>query len=75
MQHFSKVLHSGSLTAPSKPKAEWRARLLKWWGFRSLYLIMLPGIIWYFLFRYVPIYGFLIAFKDFNIMEGIFCRG
>ncbi|WP_083689576.1 ABC transporter permease subunit [Paenibacillus sp. FSL H7-0331] len=72
MQHFSKVIHSGSLTAPSKPKVEWRARLLKWWGFRSLYLIMLPGIIWYFLFRYVPIYGILIAFKDFNIMEGIF---
>jgi len=36
-----------------------------------LYMIALPGILFYFLFCYVPMYGVLIAFKDFNISRGI----
>ena len=32
---------------------------------------MLPGIIYYIIFHYVPMYGLIIAFKDFNIYDGI----
>jgi putative aldouronate transport system permease protein len=32
---------------------------------------MLPGIVWYFIYRYLPMYGMIIAFKDFNVMKGI----
>jgi putative aldouronate transport system permease protein len=38
---------------------------------RYLLLLALPPIIWYFLFCYVPMYGVLIAFKDFSIGRGI----
>jgi len=36
-----------------------------------LYLLMLPGIIYYLIFRYGTIYGIVIAFKDFQILKGI----
>ncbi len=38
---------------------------------RLLYALMLPGILQLFVFRYVPIYGLLIAFKDFRYDLGI----
>lgn len=33
---------------------------------------MAPGILYYVIFRYVPMYGVIIAFKDFSIYDGIF---
>lgn len=41
------------------------------WRFKALYLMLLPGLIYYIVYRYVPMYGIIIAFKDFDIMEGI----
>lgn len=38
---------------------------------RYVYLLMLPGIVFLFIFCYVPIYGILIAFKDFSFKKGI----
>jgi len=35
------------------------------------YLIALPVLIWYFIFNYMPMYGALIAFKQFNPAAGI----
>ena len=35
-----------------------------------LYLIVLPVIIWYFLFAYKPMYGALIAFQDYRPAQG-----
>ena len=29
-----------------------------------------PGLIFLFIFSYIPMYGIIIAFKDFNIMSG-----
>ncbi|TDF98704.1 ABC transporter permease [Paenibacillus piri] len=42
-------------------------------AYRSRYylLMLLPGLIYYLVFHYAPIYGVLIAFKEFNIFEGI----
>ncbi|MBN2564153.1 MAG: sugar ABC transporter permease, partial [Candidatus Eisenbacteria bacterium] len=46
-----------------------RRRLLKrMW---LLYVLMLPGILQLFVFRYLPIYGLLIAFKDYRYHLGI----
>lgn len=38
---------------------------------RVLYLMMLPALIYYLIFRYVPIYGLIISFKDFDVNKGI----
>lgn len=37
---------------------------------RYLYLLALPGIIYFFIFKYVPMYGITIAFKDFSPFIG-----
>ncbi|MCJ7842950.1 ABC transporter permease subunit [Lederbergia sp. NSJ-179] len=41
------------------------------WQHRLYYLFMLPGIIWFFIFSYIPMYGLTVAFKDFNFVGGI----
>ncbi|UQZ87470.1 putative multiple-sugar transport system permease YteP [Paenibacillus konkukensis] len=38
---------------------------------RYLYLMLLPAIVYYGLFHYYPMYGALIAFKQFSITKGI----
>jgi len=37
----------------------------------EFYLMLLPAVIFYVLFKYVPMYGVLIAFKDYNFMVGV----
>lgn len=37
---------------------------------KYLYLMILPVILYYFIFHYVPMYGAMIAFKDFQIGDG-----
>lgn len=42
--------------------------LKRYW---PLYLMLTPGIIWFLIFKYLPMYGVIIAFKDFDINTGI----
>lgn len=35
-----------------------------------LYLMVIPGIIYFVIFRYVPMYGAIIAFKNYRILQG-----
>lgn len=39
--------------------------------YRHIYIILLPTLIFYLVFCYVPIFGTLIAFQDFSITKGI----
>lgn len=43
-------------------------RMLKSW---QLYVLLVPSLVWLVLFAYYPMYGLLIAFKDFRIRAGI----
>ena len=43
----------------------------RYWKNRYLLLLLLPGIVFYLLFRYKPMYGILIAFKDYRFRLGI----
>ncbi|BBH20408.1 maltose ABC transporter permease [Paenibacillus baekrokdamisoli] len=40
------------------------------WKHKLFYLFMLPGIIWFFLFSYVPLYSIQVAFRDFTFSKG-----
>jgi len=51
----------------SKWKASWRVAQKN----KILYLLMLPGILYYIIFKYVPMYGVLIAFQDYSMGRGI----
>jgi putative aldouronate transport system permease protein len=37
---------------------------------RILYLMVLPGVLYFLIFRYVPMYGAIIAFKNYRILQG-----
>ncbi len=37
---------------------------------KLLLLMLLPGLVLTFIFRYIPMYGVLIAFKDYNPLKG-----
>lgn len=38
---------------------------------KLLYLMLLPGLIYFFLFKYLPMFGIIIAFQDYNPYTGI----
>ena len=39
---------------------------------KSLYIMLIPGIVFFFIFCYIPMGGIVMAFQNFNIMDGIF---
>ena len=41
------------------------------WRNRYLYLLMVPAVVYFFIFNYVPMYGLIIAFRDFRFSLGI----
>ena len=47
---------------------EMSRHLRKYWPY---YIMMLPGIIYIVMFKYIPMAGIVIAFKDFSVAEGI----
>ena len=42
------------------------------WQSRELYLLLALPLIWYVVFRYVPLYGVQIAFRDYRVARGFF---
>lgn len=40
------------------------------WESRYMYLLILPGILFFLIFRYIPIYGIQLAFKTFRASLG-----
>lgn len=40
--------------------------------YKALYFLSLPGIIYFLLFKYVPLAGSVMAFQDYNIFKGYF---
>lgn len=38
----------------------------------AIYLIFLPILLWFVVFRYVPLFGIVIAFKDYSVLSGVF---
>ena len=67
----------GAALVPGLPELrtrlhDWRGRLekeirLNW----QLYVMILPVLVGFFFFRFYPLYGLQIAFKDYNIVAGI----
>ncbi|WP_135548018.1 ABC transporter permease [Paenibacillus cymbidii] len=43
--------------------------------YRTLLLMLVPGMLYFLLFHYLPMYGVVVAFKDFKITQGILGSG
>lgn len=68
-------MSSELLATEIKPTTEGRARKS---GFSKemrknydMYLMLVPAIVYYFIFSYTPMFGLVIAFKDYNIFKGV----
>ncbi|WP_274364571.1 ABC transporter permease [Paenibacillus thermotolerans] len=58
--------------ATTKPGSSRRAALWKHMKRdRQLLILFIPCIVFFVLFRYGPLYGMIIAFKDYNVFQGI----
>ena len=49
-----------------KKKSKYKSKLSKIKEQRQLYLLLLPAFILTIVFKYIPMYGILIGFKDYN---------
>ena len=56
---------------PVSARGYWRALAVRMWNHRFLYLMLVPPFLFFFLFRYYPMAGNVIAFKKFLPMQGI----
>lgn len=56
---------------PAYKKANMRATLKKMRSCWQLYLFLVPAILYFVVFRYIPMAGLQIAFKNYNVMKGI----
>ena len=48
-----------------------RRRIKRIWANRYLYLLLLPCVVYFLVFNYAPMYGLIIAFKEFRFSRGI----
>lgn len=62
-------IHMRDMAVWQKTKLPLKKRM---WRDRYLYLLLLPGILYFLVFRYIPMYGVVIAFQDFKLSKGIF---
>ncbi|WP_409342203.1 ABC transporter permease [Paenibacillus sp. MBLB4367] len=65
---------SQSITLPEERQTRQRGESSIWksmYRHRWLYMLMLPGVLYYLIYHYVPMAGLVIAFKDYKLMDGI----
>jgi len=55
----------------TSPRPDSRSYFQKMAAYKELYLMAIPGIIFLLLFKYLPMYGIIMAFKNYNVMKGI----
>ena len=65
---------SATLKTVSNKSRSYRAKkvMREIWSHKALYLMLLPAVLYSILFQYKPMYGILIAFKDYSFRQGIF---
>ncbi|WP_309120854.1 ABC transporter permease subunit [Paenibacillus sp.] len=54
-----------------KPRSAWKKIGQRLWKERYVHLLLLPGILYFLVYRYLPMGGLVIAFKDFNPFGGL----
>ncbi|OMF38917.1 protein lplB [Paenibacillus sp. FSL H8-0548] len=60
-------MNGGEIQRSSKLKETWK----QYKRSKYLFLLLAPVLLWYVIFHYGPLYGVQLAFKDFNIRQGI----
>jgi putative aldouronate transport system permease protein len=56
---------------PAVRKSRWQAFRIHMAHHKWLYLFLVPGFLYLFIFKYIPMAGIVIAFQDFSLVRGI----
>lgn len=67
MNVADRMRKNGGKLPKNRSARKWRLA----WKSRDYYVLLIPGLLFLFLFKYTPMYGVVIAFQDFNIFDGI----
>ena len=65
---YQQTVTSPSAQPPRRNRMEWVRQV---YIHRSLLLLLIPGTVYLIIFQYLPIYGMTLAFKNFDVNEGI----
>lgn len=58
-------------TATKQEQPRDKRRVLRFmWKYKALYLLSLPGILYFLIFKYIPLMGSVIAFQNYNLFAG-----
>lgn len=63
--------YAHSLTVATRAGSSIREKLSKVAQNFDMYLLLIPGLVFIILFRYLPMYGLSIAFEKYNIFKGV----
>lgn len=70
-----KILYSGTGTRNSEMKKQGLKQKRNLWDrikmYRYFYLMLIPALLFYIIFCYVPMYGVTLAFKEYDFSKGI----
>ncbi|WP_409344419.1 ABC transporter permease [Paenibacillus sp. MBLB4367] len=68
MNNQSLAAEQSALTAaaPQRPRSKGSLIRNRW-----LYIMLIPGVLYYIVFHYVPMFGVLLAFKDYSLTKGV----
>ena len=78
-ERFSKgdpIMNQAVIGTKINTKTKTKGQLAQFWNtivkFRWLYVMMIPGVLYFLIFRYTPLWNAQIAFKDFKPLLGVF---
>ncbi|TLS49049.1 sugar ABC transporter permease [Paenibacillus antri] len=68
MNSHAPTTPNASRAKPPKPKL--RSTLSFMLKYKTLYLLAVPGVVYFLVFKYVPLLGSVIAFQNYNLFKG-----
>jgi len=68
---MARTLHEGVMLPVARPRTARRGTWKRMRQHKMLYLLVLPALVYYAIFSYAPMYGVILAFKQFMFYKGI----
>lgn len=65
---YQQTVTAHSTQLARRNRGQWIRDVYK---YRSLLILLIPGTVYFIIFHYLPIYGMTLAFKDFDVRDGI----
>ncbi|MBD0378709.1 ABC transporter permease [Paenibacillus sedimenti] len=68
----TEAIKTSGLFIKKKPKSGYQKKMKLISRYKYFYFMLLPVLIWYLIFCYIPMYGITMAFQDFSMSKGFF---